>query len=97
MSSSRSCMDGVTVSGPPRRIRRNPHEELAKVPSFEQPDERLRRVLEAVGDIFSVAKLATAHPRAALGHEGAEAIDVIGNDEALDERAVDKERRQIRS
>src|SRR5439155_25516416 len=41
----------------------HPHQKLAEILALQQPEERLRRVLEALDDVFLVFDLALLEPR----------------------------------
>src|SRR5207247_10375814 len=72
------------------------HDELAEVPPAQEPDERLWRVLEPDDDVLPVADPAFAEPLGAVTVEVGEAVAVVGDDEAADERPVHEERREGR-
>src|SRR3989449_3687818 len=78
------------------RIVADPHDELAEIPAAQETDERLRGVLQTDDDVLPVPEPALAEPRRAVAVEVGEAVGVLGDDEAPDERPVDKERGRIR-
>src|SRR2546422_6903553 len=78
------------------RIVADPHDELAEIPAAQETDERLRGVLQTDDDVLPVPEPALAEPRRAVAVEVGEAVGVLGDDEAPDERPVDEERGRIR-
>src|SRR5262245_8830463 len=67
-----------------RGIRRHADELLAEVLATQHPDECLRRVLEAIGNVLVVLHAALAHPACRVAQKIGEALDMVADDEALD-------------
>src|SRR5882724_5721137 len=73
------------MSGPggPRSQLRDLHHELPEVLAFEQADEGLGGFAEAIDDGLAALELAGPQKPADFGHELAQQVDVVGDDEAL--------------
>src|SRR3989338_7568982 len=71
-------------------------DELAEVPPLQEADERLRSVLEADGDVLPGLELPLPVPLGAVAEEVGKAVEVVGDDEALDEDAVDEDGLEVR-
>src|SRR6266403_939531 len=86
----------ISISLPPRGILADLDEHLAGVLAAQQPDQRLRRLLQALHDVLAVLQLALAQPARAIGEELRQPVGVIADEEATDGDAVDQHRREVR-
>src|SRR6267143_4142050 len=87
----------IPISLPPRGILADLDEHLAGVLAAQQPDQRLRRLLQALHDVLAVLQLALAQPAPTVGEELRQPVGVIADEEATDGDAVDQHRREVRS
>src|SRR6266568_7134197 len=66
----------------------HPHQKLAEILALQQPEERLRRVLESLDHVFLVLDLALLQPRGDVASERLGLIREIRDDEAADGEAL---------
>src|SRR5438309_1388615 len=86
----------ILISLPPRGILTDLDEHLAGVLAAQQPDERLRRLLQTLHDVLAILQLALAQPPPTIGEELRQPVGVIADEEATDGDAVDEHRREVR-
>src|SRR5437016_14630303 len=65
-----------------------PHQQLAEILALQQPEERLRRVLQAFDHVFLVFDLALLEPRGDVASECLCLACEIRDDEAADGEAL---------
>src|SRR5947209_19851702 len=72
----------ISISLPPRGILADLDEHLAGVLAAQQPDQCLRRLLQALHDVLAVFQLALAQPARTIGEELRQPACVIADEEA---------------
>src|SRR5512143_1928321 len=85
----------MSVTPRPRRIVAHPDEQLAEVLTPEQAPEGPRGVLQAFHDVLLVPDLPLLEPPRVIPQEVGLAPRVIGDDEALDQRPLDRQRHRV--
>src|SRR6266700_6536602 len=70
------------------RLFAHAHQQLAEILALQQPEERLRRVLQAFDHVFLVFDLALLQPRGDVASERLGLIREIPDDEAADGAAL---------
>src|SRR4051812_38910395 len=78
-----------------RRILAHPHDQLAEVLAPEEALERTRGILQAVDDVLAIFHLTFLHPAGDVAEEVGLAVRMVGDDEALDQGPIDKQRHQV--
>ena len=77
------------------RLGPDANDDLAEIPAVEQADERTRRLLQPLDDVFTVADASFAHPARHLRQKVGLTVAVVGDDEAANRHAVDQDRPEV--